>query len=89
MDPPAGTLINLGAPPEATGHRGHPALAAFLSTLLPGAGQSYAGRRGRALLLAAVAGAGLGATLWFAAQGAVYLLRTFVQPPAGCGCCWR
>ena len=28
----------------------------------------------------AVAGAGLGATLWFAAQGVVYLLRTFVQP---------
>jgi LCP family protein required for cell wall assembly len=73
-------LINLGAPPEAAGRRGRPGLAAFLSTLLPGAGQWYAGRRRRALLLLAVAGAGMGATLWFAAQGAVYLLRTFVQP---------
>ncbi|MBN2113641.1 MAG: LCP family protein [Acidimicrobiia bacterium] len=71
-------MINLGLP-EA-GRRGRPALAAFLSTVLPGAGQWYAGRRRRSLLLLAVAGAGLGATIWFAARGAVYLLRTFVQP---------
>ncbi|MFH1331089.1 MAG: LCP family protein [Actinomycetota bacterium] len=73
-------MIDLGASTQAGGRRGRPALAAFLSTLLPGAGQWYAGRRRRSLLLVAVAGAGLGATLWFAAQGAVHLLRTFVQP---------
>ena len=78
-DPPAGTLINLGAPPEAAGRRGSPALAAFLSTLIPGAGQWYAGRRRRALLLAAVAGAGGGHAVVRRGRGG-YLLRTFVQP---------
>jgi LCP family protein required for cell wall assembly len=67
-------------PPGGGVRRGRPALAALFSTLVPGAGQWYAGRPRRALLLLAVAGAGLAATLWFAGRGAVYLLRTFVQP---------
>ncbi|MCU0280610.1 MAG: LCP family protein [Acidimicrobiia bacterium] len=70
-------MVNLSEP---EGRRGRPALAAALSTLVPGAGQWYAGRRRRSLLLLALAGVGLGATLWFAAQGVVYMLRTLVQP---------
>jgi LCP family protein required for cell wall assembly len=70
-------VVNLSEP---EGRRGRPALAAALSTLVPGAGQWYAGRRRRSLLLLALAGVGLGATLWFAAQGVVYMLRTLVQP---------
>lgn len=73
-------MINLGEPEPEAGRRGRPALAALLSTLIPGAGQWYSGRRRRSLLLLALAGAGLGATLWFAAQGVVYMLRTLVQP---------
>ena len=72
-------MINL-RPPDFGAPRGRPALAAFFSTLVPGAGQWYSGRPRRALLLLAVAGAGLAATLWFAGKGAIYLLRTFVQP---------
>ncbi len=73
-------MIDLRPQPGPGQRRGRPALAALLSTLLPGAGQWYSGRRRRALLLLAVAGGGFGATLWFAGQGALYLLRTFVQP---------
>jgi LCP family protein required for cell wall assembly len=71
-------------PPEQpapdSGRRGRPALAALFSTFLPGAGQWFAGRRRRGLLLLALAGAGLGGTLWLVAQGQRYLLRTFLQP---------
>ncbi len=73
-------MINLGPTREEGSRRGRPALAALLSTLIPGAGQWYAGRRRRAWLILGLAGVGLGATLWFAAQGMTYLLRTFVQP---------
>ncbi len=73
-------MINLSEPTPETSRRGRPALAAALSTLVPGAGQWYAGRRRRGLLVLALAGAGLGATLWFVAQGVVYMLRTLVQP---------
>jgi len=73
-------LIDLGSGADAPGRRGRPTLAAFMSALLPGAGQWHAGRRRRAVLLLAWAGAGLGATLWFAARGKIYLLRIFVQP---------
>jgi LCP family protein required for cell wall assembly len=73
-------VINLGEPEPAKGRAGRPAVAALLSTLVPGAGQWYAGHRRRALLVLGLAGAGLGATLWFVAQGKIYLLRTLVQP---------
>jgi hypothetical protein len=73
-------VIDLRPPPGSGERRSRPAWAALLSTLVPGAGQWYSGRRRRALFLFAVAGAGLAATLWFAGRGAVYLLRTFVQP---------
>jgi LCP family protein required for cell wall assembly len=73
-------LIEFSTPSPDGQRRGRPALAALFSTLLPGAGQWYAGRRRRALVLAAVAGTGLGTTVWLVAQGKVYLLRTFVQP---------
>ncbi len=73
-------MINLSEPTPEPTRRGRPALAAALSTLVPGAGQWYAGRRRRGLLVLALAGAGLGATLWFVAQGVVYMLRTLVQP---------
>jgi LCP family protein required for cell wall assembly len=73
-------VINLGGTPQDGGPRGRPALAALLSTLIPGAGQWYAGRRRRAWLILGLAGVGLAAVLWFAARGRTYLLRTFVQP---------
>lgn len=71
-------MINLDEP--RGNRRGRPVLTALLSTVIPGTGQWYSGRRRRSLLLLALAGAGLGATLWFAAQGKVYILRTLVQP---------
>ncbi len=73
-------MINLGDEPPGDGRRGRPALAALLSTLVPGAGQWYAGRRRRAWLVLGLAGVGLAGVVWFAAQGKTYLLRTVVQP---------
>ena len=73
-------MINLGRPSSAGGRRGRPALAAALSTLVPGVGQWYAGRRRRAWLLLGLAGVGLAGVVWLVARGSTYLLRTFVQP---------
>ena len=60
--------------------RGRPTLAAFFSTLVPGTGQWYAGRRRRALILLAAVGAGLGFTLWLVTLDRLDLVRIFVQP---------
>lgn len=67
-------------PAEAATRPGRPLLAALLSTLIPGVGQWYAGRRRQALILLAAVGAGLGFTIWLAVQDRLDLVRIFVQP---------
>jgi LCP family protein required for cell wall assembly len=53
---------------------------ALLSSILPGAGQWWLGRRWRALLMALFAVASLGAVLYLYGRGKVNLLAVFSQP---------
>jgi LCP family protein required for cell wall assembly len=54
--------------------------AAVLSALVPGAGQWYAGRRRRALVIVALAGAATAGAFLLASRDPFWLLETFVQP---------
>jgi LCP family protein required for cell wall assembly len=56
-----------------------PTLAALLSTIVPGAGQWYGGRRRAALALGIGAGASAIAVVWLASLGPDRLLEVFVQ----------
>jgi LCP family protein required for cell wall assembly len=57
-----------------------PGIAAFLSAVLPGAGQFWLGRRRRGLLLALPALAVVGVLVYFARRGAAGLAEMLVQP---------
>ncbi len=70
-----------GAAPSAAGVRRRRAwLAGLLSSILPGAGQVYAGRLLRALWFLLPTAGALGAAAALASRGPVYLARLAVQP---------
>lgn len=57
-----------------------PFVAALLSAVFPGAGQWFAGRRGRAILYAIPFAATVGAGVWVVSRGRVELVSLLVQP---------
>ncbi len=65
---------------ERNQSRRRPAVAALMSTILPGAGQWYAGRRRRALLFVIPAVVLLAGMVWLYSLGPVRLLELLVQP---------
>ena len=67
-------------PVEGTAANHRPVLAAALSAVVPGAGQWYAGRVRRALLLGLPLVVLVVVTIIVGRQGAVRLLRSLVQP---------
>jgi hypothetical protein len=66
-----------------TGGAKRPGLAALLSAVVPGAGQWYGGRLGRAVLvfLPTIVFAALAAALW--SRGAVRIVELSRTPPVG------